>query len=230
VGCHGCRESDIGTHSPEHEVGEVRGDGLRLDRAAVPDEGVGPHPEDPLREGGFPLGEKPGGNEYSLTPERYAHFLKTVFDLWHKDLTENNYISVRNFDNYVQMAAGYPPESCGMSGVCTCYFVIESNGGVYPCDFYVLDEWLLGNIKEKGFDELIKTEAAGRFVESSKHINDNCKLCRWYSLCRGGCRRTREPFEGGKPALNYYCPSYKEFFDYAGERINNIAKRIKRYN
>lgn len=175
-----------------------------------------------------PLGEKPGRHEHSLTPKRYSQFLKAIFDLWYNDLISNNYISIRTFDNYVHMAAGYPPESCNMAGICTCYFVIESNGGVYPCDFYVLDKWYLGNIQEHSFDKLIKSETANRFVETSKHIDEHCKGCKHYSLCRGGCRRTREPFSGGKPDLNYYCLAYKEFFDYAGDRINQIARGIRR--
>ena len=170
-----------------------------------------------------PLGEKPGAYEYSLTPKRYAQFLKATFDLWYKDLMNNDYTSIRSFDNYVSMAAGYPPESCGMSGICTCYFVIESDGGVYPCDFYVLDEWLLGNIKNKGFGELLETLAAKTFVETSKCVDEKCKSCKWYALCRGGCRRTREPYIDDKPNLNYYCSAYNEFFDYAGDRIKEIA-------
>jgi len=98
---------------------------------------------------------------------------------------------------------------------------------VYPCDFYVLDEWRLGNLKEDSFEKLIKTETAKQFVESSKHIDEKCKTCKWISLCHGGCRRTREPFVDGKPDLNYYCSAYKEFFDYAGDRIINISRNIK---
>jgi len=174
-----------------------------------------------------PLGEPHGTHEFSLSNERYAAFLKTTFDLWFKDITENNYISIRSFDNYVGMAMGHPPESCGMSGVCSCYFVIESNGGVYPCDFYVLDEWLLGNIKETSFDELIKTGPAIRFVESSKHVSESCKACPYFPLCRGGCRRTKEPFENGKPQQTVYCKAYKEFFEYAGERIALLARNLE---
>ena len=113
-----------------------------------------------------------------------------------------------------------------MSGICTCYFVIESDGGVYPCNFYVLDEWVLGNIKESSFNELIQTETAKRFVATSRYVDERCKICKWYALCRGGCRRTREPFVEGKPDLNYYCSSCKEFFDYAGGRIKEVAIRF----
>lgn len=65
-------------------------------------------------------------------------------------------ISIRYFDNIIQLLMEYPPEACGMLGHCTCQFIIEANGGVYPCDFYVLDKWYLGNIKEKSFMEILK--------------------------------------------------------------------------
>lgn len=171
-----------------------------------------------------PLGEKPGGNEYSLTPELYAEFLKSTFDMWYNDLVNGNYHSIRTFDNYVNMARGYLPESCGMSGICTCYFVVESDGGVYPCDFYVLDEWLIGNICNMTFDEMIQSQKAKEFVETSMYIDKNCTECKFFYLCKGGCRRCREPFIDGKPVLNYYCEAYKNFFNYAIERIIKTAK------
>jgi uncharacterized protein len=174
-----------------------------------------------------PLDQEPGNFEYSLTPERYSYFLKALFDLWYQDILKNNIISIRYFDNLVGMILGYRPEACGMSGECTCYFVIEANGGVYPCDFYVLDKWYLGNIKDTGFGELSSSPKAIEFVESSKHIDPECPNCKWYSLCRGGCRRNREPFIDGKPALNYFCSSYKEFFEYAVPKLYEIAYSIK---
>jgi uncharacterized protein len=175
-----------------------------------------------------PLGEKPGGHIYSLTPERYEKFLKTLFDLWYEDVSRGNIISIRNFDNYLGMMMGYPPEACGMLGVCNCQFIIEADGGVYPCDFYVTDEWYLGNIAEKGFDELKSCETARRFVEVSKYIDPACKNCVWAKLCWGGCRRNREPFISGKPALNYYCSSYKSFFEYSAKRLHRLAVMFAR--
>lgn len=170
-----------------------------------------------------PLGEKPGGHEYSLTPEKYSYFLRNLFDEWYKDIMNGQIVSIRYFDNLVGMLMGYPPESCGMSGVCTAYFMVEADGGVYPCDFYVIEEWLLGNVRESGFAELQKSERAKEFVELSKHIDTSCYACEFFRLCRGGCRRMREPFIDGKPALNYYCQSYKDFFRYAGSRLREIA-------
>ncbi len=170
-----------------------------------------------------PLDEKPGGHDFSLTPERYTYFLKNLFDEWYKDIIKGDRISIRYFDNLVGMILGYPPESCGMAGICTAYFVVESDGGVYPCDFYVLDEWYLGNIREAGLNDLKNSGKAKEFVEISGYVDPRCNECGFYNLCRGGCRRSREPFMDGRPVLNYYCEAYKAFFEYAGSRLREIA-------
>lgn len=169
------------------------------------------------------LDEEHGSNKYSLKPDRFTYFLKSSFDLWYEDIMRGNRISIRYFDNLVGMMMGYRAEACGMSGSCQCQFVMEANGDVYPCDFYVMDEWLLGNIRDKGFDELHSSDVGKRFMELSLPVDPKCRECRWFRLCRGGCRRDREPFVDGKAALNYYCESYREFFDYAGERLQRIA-------
>lgn len=171
-----------------------------------------------------PLNEKPGGHQYSLTPERYTQFLKKLFDEWYNDISKGEKISIRYFDNLIGMLMGCPPESCGMSGICTAYFVIEANGGVYPCDFYVLDEWYLGNIHETDFEQLKSSAVAHTFTEVSKYMDPQCTGCKWLSLCRGGCRRSREPFEDGKPVLNYYCQSFKDFFEYSIKRMLKLAE------
>lgn len=175
-----------------------------------------------------PLGEQPGTHEYSLTPQKYTYFLKTLFDLWYEDIVNCNMISIRYFDNLVGMCMGYPPEECGMSGVCSCYYVVEADGSVYPCDFYVFDEWNIGNIKVNGFDEMRNSAVAKKFVDVSKSIDPTCKGCDWFKICRGGCRRNREPFENERPFLNYYCSSNKEFFSYAIERINKVALMFRK--
>ena len=32
--------------------------------------------------------------------------------------------------------------------------VVEADGGVYPCDFYVIDEWYLGNLTQSSFEDI----------------------------------------------------------------------------
>lgn len=170
----------------------------------------------------------PGEREYSLTPELYGRFLKDLFRLWYVDLNTNHPVSIRYFDNLVMMIGGYPPESCGMSGSCSCYYMIEADGSVYPCDFYVTDEWRIGNVLTDGWDEMRQTETARRFVETSRQIAEECKTCRYYRLCRGGCRRNREPISLGQNTLNVLCPAFRTFFEYAADDLVKVARKFLR--
>jgi len=175
-----------------------------------------------------PLGAERGKEQWSLTPEKYAKFLKTLFDLWYQDLQAGRFIYIRYFENLVGMLLGCPPESCGLSGRCVIQNVVESDGSVYPCDFYALDEMRLGNIHEMSFAEMAQSEPAKRFLEAPFHVSGECRGCRWYPICRGGCRRDREPVTDNIPALNYFCPAYKEFFAYAIPRLEEVAADLQR--
>ncbi len=163
-------------------------------------------------------------NIYSLTPKAYGKFLCRLFDLWYEDLYSDKPISIRYFDNLVTMLMGYPPESCGMSGRCTGYFMIEADGSVYPCDFYVTDEWYMGNVREKSWQELLGSDNCRRFLEISKQVHPDCRTCRHYRLCRGGCRRNREPISMEINGKNVFCSSFIQFFDYATPRLIEAAK------
>lgn len=112
-----------------------------------------------------------------------------------------------------------------MSGKCNCYFVVDGNGNVYPCDFYCTDEWKLGTIDD--FNDLIKSDKAKNFVSCSLPINDKCKKCKYLYLCRGGCRRWREPFINGEPSLNCLSGAYEKFFEHCIDRIYLLANIIK---
>ncbi len=169
-----------------------------------------------------------GKSPHSLTPERYLSFLKTWFDLWAADCAEGGYISIRHFDNWVSMLAGYPPEACSLSGRCTAYGVVEADGSVYPCDFYVLDEWKLGDIREHSFGEMLSGEKAEAFVAMSEALPAQCRACRHVRLCRNGCRRDREPLDGGPDGtVNRFCEAYKGFFDYAGDRLAALSRQMR---
>jgi uncharacterized protein len=107
-----------------------------------------------------------------------------------------------------------------MRGICSIQNVIEADGSIYPCDFYVYDEWKLGNIHQNNFDEILNSKLAKEFIESSTSLNEKCYKCDYLQICRGGCRRER--IEN----LNKFCESFKMFFEYAGGRLMQIANKI----
>ena len=176
-----------------------------------------------------PLGETPGSHPYSLTPKAYGDFLCRLFDCWWQDLEKGEAVSIRQFDNYVQMLLGIPPESCGMSGVCSLQNVVEADGGVYPCDFYVTDRYRLGSVNENSFEEIYQKRQALRFIEESRVPDPGCADCRWRALCGNGCKRYREPrLPDGTFRRNFFCESYRQFFDYAYPRLCRVAEFVAR--
>ena len=170
-----------------------------------------------------PLDDAPG--EWSLSAEAYGRFLRETFALYYDDFMSGHPVSVRQFDNYVGMLLGRPPESCGMSGVCASYFTVEGDGSVYPCDFYVLDQWKMGDINTDSIEAIAASEAGRRFVEASRPVHEKCAACRWLPICRGGCRRNREPLDAN--TLNQFCPAYEAFFEYAYEGLRRIAAAVQ---
>lgn len=173
------------------------------------------------------LGKEPGNNPYSLTPETYEDFLKKLFDLWYRDFKLGKSISIRMFDNILQMLLGYPPESCDMNGRCSANAVVEADGSVYPCDFYVISEWKMGDILSHSLQEMLQGEKAKSFMLVSKNISENCRQCEYLAICRGGCRRHYESISN-EPGSNYFCLAYKGFYKYALPRFLEVARIVSR--
>ena len=160
----------------------------------------------------------------SLKSGSYGKFLNTTFDLYFNDLAHGEQVSVRWFDNIINLMAGCPPESCGISGQCVSQLVIEADGGTYPCDFYADDSRYLGSALEQSFGELLSSEAGRQFAEESRPLPGDCAACPVYPLCRNGCRRYRLPYMGANPGKNVLCEAWRTFFSYAGDRLAVLAR------
>jgi len=174
-----------------------------------------------------PLGEPRGQKAYSLTPEAYGKFLITLFDLWYEDLQKNEQPFIRQFENYVGILAGYMPESCEQRGTCGAMYVVEADGSVYPCDFYVLDDYKLGNFNVNTISELDEKRREIRYIERSYNHPEKCKNCKYFQLCRGGCFRSRLGVGETQEGLNYFCEGYYAFFEACYDRIREIADTIR---
>ena len=162
---------------------------------------------------------------YSLSGRQYGEFLKRLFDLWYRDVTRGIPVSIRYFENLMMILQGMQPECCGMTGQCMVQYVAEADGGVYPCDFYVTDRWYLGNIVQQSFPELEDTREKLRF-SAQETWGPRCRGCRYFSLCRGGCRRDREA-GAGQTGSNRWCEAYRQFFDSALPRLLQLAKLLE---
>lgn len=174
---------------------------------------------DPLEEGHLKT-------DYAISPEQYGVFLTKLFDMWYHDWKKNRQPYIRQFENYIAMLVGYAPEACDQRGNCGIQYVVEADGGVYPCDFYMLDEYHLGNFNENRLDEIDAKRKEIGFLQRSLQLDPKCQQCPHYYLCRGGCQRHRDPVLHTKYYENYFCNGFRFFFDHCRDRMVEIAGTI----
>lgn len=145
--------------------------------------------------------------DFYITAQDYEDFLKKAFSLYMRDSIDGRGTSIRLFDNFLRLAHSQKAEMCGMNGHCTQQFTIEADGEVYPCELYCTDDHSLGNIFESDFATLENSPKAKAFIEESLGIEEKCKTCNYYRLCKNGCKRERISLDK--------CTAYKNFFPYA---------------
>lgn len=170
-----------------------------------------------------PLGEPPGEREYSLSPQAYGRFLIELFGLWYNDLKQGRQPYIRQFENYIAILLGQMPESCDMRGICGVQYVVEADGSVYPCDFYVLDRCRLGNFRQHTVTEIDRVREEHGFIQKSLLKAKACGSCRYAGICGSGCTRTRLEEQGHH---QYFCEAYRMFFAACLPDLEAIARQI----
>ena len=129
---------------------------------------------------------------YALTPSRFRDFYLQLFPLWKRSMEVDRPVSVKFFDDLVNLYLGGRATACGITGGCSVQYVVEADGDVYPCDFYALDRYRMGSLLTVPPSAL--AEAAAPFLCEGRGFADGppCRGCRYEKSCGGGCRRLRQ--------------------------------------
>jgi len=162
-----------------------------------------------------------GDGPYALRPRDFASFYIQLFACWLSDYRKGAYRSIKLFDDMVNYLARGIPTSCGINGKCQPQLVVEADGSVFPCDFYCLDEYLLGNFKEQTLEELYSLSA--RSEMRSREKNSLCETCPYERICGGGCKRMQKEVYCGR---GDGCCGMRIFLDYSMEELEQIVKRL----
>jgi uncharacterized protein len=164
--------------------------------------------------------------EFSITAEQYGEFLCRIFDRWAEYGPQR--LSIRTFDSILSYLMAGEHSICTFRPQCNDYIVIEHNGDVFCCDFFVEDRWRLGSILETPIEQLAADKKKREFARMKTNISNKCLICRHLDICRGGCLKDRAVTEGDYEVPGYFCDSYKRFFGYALPRFYQIAAKLSR--
>lgn len=177
-----------------------------------------------LRQDSWTDGPEPGlgsGPDPGLTGAEWGEFLLRIFEKWFAG--DMGTVSIRNFESILaQLVMGRAAE-CRMADRCDQYLVVEYNGDVYPCDFFVQPEHKLGNVHDDSFEEVLDSAGYLKFSDQKSAWAPECTRCPYLQLCKGDCPAFRLPKTNHASVL---CEGWKHFYDKTVPRFLSIARGI----
>ncbi len=162
-------------------------------------------------------------NSYSLTPKRFSGFYHQLLQLWMQELVAGHYISIKLFDDLLNLLIKQQVTACGILGNCQVQYVVEADGSVYPCDFYVLDDYRMGYIQEQTLRQLFEKNISKTFVCERPKMPQKCLSCPFQIMCCGGCKRMKDAIYVDDKG---YC-GYQQLLQEFVPQINRILSLLQ---
>lgn len=165
---------------------------------------------------------------FSIKGEQWGNFLIELFNQWYpKDIYK---VSIRLFDSILNYLVKGKATICHMENNCNQYLVVEYNGDIYPCDFFVRIDLKLGNINENSWDELRGSTTYIDFGKAKSKYDFKCNSCQYLDFCYGGCLKHRDFKPNGLQKLSSLCSGWKMFYKHSLEIFKEIAENFMHNN
>lgn len=121
-----------------------------------------------------------------------APFWIRFYDLWRQDFQNGKPpFEVREFHAILRALQGLAADTCIFPGKCSPQLIVEADGSLYPCDFYVLPQYRTGSVLTDTLEDTLRSSGMLRFAKDNPPLPTQCKHCIYKGLCSGGCRRMR---------------------------------------
>ena len=161
---------------------------------------------------------------FAITGDEWGDFLCAIYDEWRKG--DIRTVSVRLFDTILSMMVEGVANTCVAGKDCRSYLVVEWNGDVYPCDFFVKPEMKLGNVMENTWEEMLDSELYEEFGKRKSQWQEKCDTCQYLQYCAGCCPKNR-PTQGQDPSqLSVLCDGWQKFYHHTLKGFREIANEI----
>ncbi len=164
---------------------------------------------------------------FSVSAVDYGNFLIRLFDLWLADFVDGvPTTSIRHFESVFHSYVGMEVPECTMMKECAPYVVVEHNGNVYSCDFFVEPQWRLGNVMHDRIINMLNSKTQQTFGGAKAILPLDCRQCIWLRNCCGGCTKDRikDPEDHRKPR---FCETTKMFLKHADSALKVMAEQWK---
>lgn len=161
---------------------------------------------------------------YTISGEQWGNFLCEIYDEWIKSDTRT--VSIRLFDSIITYLVTGSHDNCQMGLECCQYYVIEYNGDIYPCDFFVNSSLKLGNVQTNTWEAV---GASSRYLDFGKRkaqIPIACMNCGFLAICSGDCLKHRRYSANDNGPSSWLCTGWKHFYQHALSGFIRLANQI----
>ncbi len=170
--------------------------------------------------------EKAQPSPFTISGKEWGDFLCDIFDEWiHGDTRR---VSIRLFDSLLTLMVEGAYTICHMGGNCCQYFVVEYNGDIYPCDFFVEGKRRLGNLMENTWEELQESSLYRGFGQEKNRWNGVCQDCEFLDYCSGDCLKHRLYRDNDPEQISWLCEGWQQFYRHALPELKKLASSIIR--
>jgi len=183
----------------------------------------------------LPMVERNNTNEGKVSKEsvpafEFGLFLTAIFNEWVKK--DIGVVKIQIFEEALRTAFNQEHSLCIFREKCGGVSIVERNGNFYPCDHFVDESRLLGNINEYSLKYLLSHSEQKAFGEAKQStLPQYCIRCEVREMCNGECPKNRFlTSPDGEPGLNYLCEGYKYFFNHCKPFVNSVSEVWKQEN
>jgi uncharacterized protein len=169
-----------------------------------------------------------GDEDLGITAEEYGTFLTRLFDMWFDDPRPT--ISIEPFRHHIARMLGVAtPPSCHFARSCHKSFLgVSPRGDLFPCGMFQGEpDFRYGNIHELGPEEVASTALFERIDSREQRVLETCSRCTFLDMCYSGCMfhslKNSRAFED----KDYYCGSYKMYFEHMLRRLHSDLVRAR---
>jgi uncharacterized protein len=164
---------------------------------------------------------------FSVSGKETGEFYIKLFDEWFKKDFFN--VSIRFFEDILLYLVDGLKASCCYNKECSSYLVVEHNADCYPCDFFVFDQWKIGNLMENSIREMMTSPLRVKFASLKADVAKPCRECRIAPFCNGDCTRFRYLPETGYKNMSEYCMAIKMVYQHIQPHLPEIRQRVAAY-
>ncbi len=171
----------------------------------------------------FDMNNKP--LPFTVSGPAFGEFLCNLFDVWYENDTRK--VSIRLFDSILHLLVDNVRNVCHFGKDCRQYLVVEHNGDIYPCDFFVLPSLKLGNLNVDSWDKLLSSPKYRNFGLKKSEYSAKCAKCKFINICAGECLKHRLYGKITDPKnVSWLCEGWEMFFEHTLDRFTKLATTI----